>query len=326
MNVSCFIASQIELPNYVVHAEKLGYKRVWTGDCTARFADIWMTLALSAERTERIGLGTAVIVPQYREVMTTAAAIATLESLAPRRVVIGIGAGHGQASQGVGPTKFAELEKYVKTLRSLLRGEEIEHNGAIIKMLQDENDTNLPPHNTPFVLAAEGPKTRKLAQETCEGVMTLTEPPPGFNMVARMVPGCVVEDDEPGANERIIEHAGPGGAINYHALLQMQGPEVVKQLPGGAEFVEAMERHPADRRHLHAWSAHITGILPEERAVMTPEVLRQLTFTGSKRDLRDRLKKAEDEGVTEFIYQVGGADVRTDLDRFADMASEYLCS
>ena len=63
-------------------AEELGYDRIWLYDSAAIYEDIWIHLARIGEATERIGLGTAVLVPNLRHVMTTASAIATVDRLA----------------------------------------------------------------------------------------------------------------------------------------------------------------------------------------------------------------------------------------------------
>ena len=59
-------------------AERLGYHRVWLYDSAAIWEDIWVHMGRIATATERIGLGTAVLVPNLRHVMTTASAIATI--------------------------------------------------------------------------------------------------------------------------------------------------------------------------------------------------------------------------------------------------------
>ena len=324
MKISCSFASRLSTPDHIAHAERLGYERAWAYDCTARFADIWMTLARAAERTERIGLGTAVIVPGYREVMTNAAAIATLEALAPGRVAVAIGTGLGQASQGIGPTRVAKLADYVRALRGLLRGEEVEYQGRVMKMLQQAEDAAQCPLKTPILLASEGPKTLEIAHKYCDGVISLKEPRAGEDWSAIIISGTVVEDDDSDADRRILEHAGPGAAIYYRALLGMGGGEAVDQLPGGKEYREAIEQYPASRRHLVAWADHVTGVIPEEAAILTPDVVRQLTFTGTANQLRERLAKLEVAGTTEVIYQVAGPDIPGDLEAFAAMASDYL--
>src|SRR4029079_272726 len=73
-------------------AEELGYDRVWLFDSAALYEDVWIWLARLAEHTE-IDLGTAVLVPNLRHVMTTASAIATVERMAPGRLACGFGTG-----------------------------------------------------------------------------------------------------------------------------------------------------------------------------------------------------------------------------------------
>src|SRR6266481_4355097 len=77
---------------YAQLAQDLGYDRFWLYDSAALYEDIWIWLARVAEHTD-IDIGTAVLVPNLRHVMTTAPAIATIEALAPGRLACGFGAG-----------------------------------------------------------------------------------------------------------------------------------------------------------------------------------------------------------------------------------------
>ncbi len=59
-------------------AEDLGYSRIWIFDSAPLWEDPFIHLALAAQRTSRIGLGTAVLIPSERSEMATASSIATL--------------------------------------------------------------------------------------------------------------------------------------------------------------------------------------------------------------------------------------------------------
>ena len=83
----------LDLVDHIVEAEQLGYERAWLFDSPALYGDIWVTAALAAQRTTRIGLGPAVIVPNLRHPLTQASAIATIAQLAPGRVAVAIGTG-----------------------------------------------------------------------------------------------------------------------------------------------------------------------------------------------------------------------------------------
>jgi hypothetical protein len=93
MEVSCAFPTALDSPDNIALAEQLGYHRAWIYDTPQQSPDVWMTLALAAQRTERIGLGPGVLVPSLRHPMVNAAATATLCALAPGRVAVSFGTG-----------------------------------------------------------------------------------------------------------------------------------------------------------------------------------------------------------------------------------------
>jgi 5,10-methylenetetrahydromethanopterin reductase len=128
--VSCVFAPSLGTPAHIELAERLGYRRAWCYDSPAMYADPWMILALAAARTRQIGLGPASLVPSLRHPMVTAAALATLAGLAPGRVSAAFGTGlTGRLLLGERPMRWAEVELYVRTVRTLLRGAETNWSG-----------------------------------------------------------------------------------------------------------------------------------------------------------------------------------------------------
>ena len=69
--------------------------------------------------------------------MTNAAAIATLAELAgAARVVVGVGSGFtGRMTMGQRAMRWRDVAAYVRTLRGLLRGEQVLWEGKPIQML-----------------------------------------------------------------------------------------------------------------------------------------------------------------------------------------------
>src|SRR5881397_1544296 len=136
MDISCAFPTTLDSSAHVALAEALGYERAWLYDTPQQSPDVWMTLALAADRTDRIGLGPGVLVPSLRHPMVNAAAIAGLAELAPGRVAVAVGAGFtGRMVMGQRPMRWADVATYIRTLRALLRGEETEWDGAVIRML-----------------------------------------------------------------------------------------------------------------------------------------------------------------------------------------------
>src|SRR5262245_28480798 len=95
-------------------AEELGYERVWSPEIPAFGHDIWVHLARVAERTERIGIGPAVLIPSYRHPMAQASAIATLEHIAPGRLMVAFGTGFtGRIAMGQKPLSWEAMRRHL---------------------------------------------------------------------------------------------------------------------------------------------------------------------------------------------------------------------
>ena len=124
MQISCAFPPSSDAVDHAVLAETLGYERAWFYDSPALYGDVWVTLARVAERTS------------LRHPMTQAAAIATVEQLAPGRVAVALGTGFtGRVTMGQSPLTWAYMERYIRQLRALLAGETVEIDGAMAKMI-----------------------------------------------------------------------------------------------------------------------------------------------------------------------------------------------
>ena len=58
MDIGVCVASHIDDIDYVVRAEELGYSHVWMADSQMLWSDCYATLALVADKTSRINIGT----------------------------------------------------------------------------------------------------------------------------------------------------------------------------------------------------------------------------------------------------------------------------
>src|SRR5262249_17282992 len=146
-------------PAHIAFAERLGYGRAWCYDSPTLFPDVWVTLARAAERTSRIGLGPGVLVPSLRHVSVNAAAAATLAAPAPGPGGPGIGSRlTGRLALGQRPLPWGHVAAYAAALRSLLRGEEVEWEGTVIRMGHPPGFAPPRPIELPLIVAAQGPK------------------------------------------------------------------------------------------------------------------------------------------------------------------------
>jgi len=320
MLISCGFPPGPKAADHIVEAEALGYHRAWLYDSPALYGDIWMHLALAAERTERIGLGTAVLIPSLRHVLVTASAIGTLEALAPGRVAIALGTGFtGRMVLGQRPMPWADVEEYVRRLRALLRGEQVEIDGGMVQMIHPDGFVASRPIATPIVVAANGPKGLEVARQHGDGVMGIFGGVPGFDWVSLLAFGTVLDDGESAGSDRALAAAGPGAAVAFHGMYEAD-PALVEGLPGGAEWRKQIEQEPEATRHLVVHEGHFVEVNDNDRPYVTGDLVQQLTWTAPAADLQDRLRETAESGVTELLYAPMGPDMSRELRVFKEMA------
>ena len=148
----------------VRRAEALGWDAAWQPDSQLRRRDTYVLLAAAARATERIVMGPLLANPINRHPSVTASSIATIDELAPGRVVLGWGVGDTAVRlSGLRPARVKELESSTRLMRALLDGEEVEVGAA--------RPAKLPHHRpVPIWIAAGGPRTLRMAGSVADGV------------------------------------------------------------------------------------------------------------------------------------------------------------
>jgi alkanesulfonate monooxygenase SsuD/methylene tetrahydromethanopterin reductase-like flavin-dependent oxidoreductase (luciferase family) len=150
-------------------ADRLGYDAFFLPETWSH--DITVLLAEAAVRTERIGLGSAVLGVWGRSAGQLAMAAATLHDLSRGRFTLGLGASTQQLTEGLHDVKFtapvSKMRRVITQVRALLKGERIPlstDSGARPLKL------NLPPApEIPIHLAGLSDATVRLAGELADG-------------------------------------------------------------------------------------------------------------------------------------------------------------
>jgi alkanesulfonate monooxygenase SsuD/methylene tetrahydromethanopterin reductase-like flavin-dependent oxidoreductase (luciferase family) len=116
--------SAVDIHKDVALAERKGFTHAWLYETQMLCADVFQRLALCAAKTKKIKLGTNVTNPLSRIAPVTANNFATLNLLAPGRVIIGIGTGNtARRTLGMPAARLSELRQHIDTCRGLLAGQ-----------------------------------------------------------------------------------------------------------------------------------------------------------------------------------------------------------
>jgi 5,10-methylenetetrahydromethanopterin reductase len=319
ITLSCAFATSNQSHEHARIAERLGYERAWFYDSPALYPDVWVQLCRAAERTERIGLGPGVMIPSLRHPMTTAAAIGTLVSIAGQgRVAVAVGSGFtGRFALGQRPMKWAHVRAYVRAVRALLRGEQVDWEGGVLQMLHPEGYARRRPIDVPIVIAAAGPKGIAAAHEVGDGVFGAPMPIPGFAWSIVLHFGTVLEEGEEPASARVMAAAGHAAPVLFHWALENRMLGVV---PNGEAWAAAYAGVPERVRHLALHDRHLIAINERDRPFVTRDLLVQQSLALTRAGWRERLALLESQGATEIAYQPAGPDIARELEAFASAA------
>ncbi len=133
-------------------------------------------LTAIGERTERVVLGTSVLTPSFRyNPAVLAQQFATLASLYPGRIVLGVGTGEALNEVAVGlqewpefKERFARLREAIQLMRALWKDERVTFDGDYYRT-DDATIYDRPADGVPIYIAAGGPVMAEYAGRIGEG-------------------------------------------------------------------------------------------------------------------------------------------------------------
>ena len=349
MDFGIALAPGADAWRWVQRAETLGFSHAWLYDTQLLCADFFVAAGVAAAKTSRIRIGPGVLVPTNRIAPVAANGLASLSALAPGRIDFGVGTGFtARLTMGLGPMPLRELKDYLRVVRGMLAGETVEwtHEGQRrkVRFLNPEAGLVDLSHPIPLHLSAFAPKARALAAEIADGwVNFVTIPAMAAYEVGAMADtcraagrdpatlyktgftlGCVLRDGEDVNSPRARAQAGPLAAVLFHGLVEgtikpdLLPPELQAAL---ADYRTVYESYtPADARYLQLHTGHLMWVRPEEARFVTPELIRDATFTGTTDVLRDRVRALRDAGYDQLAVQLvpGHEDAVDDWARVFD--------
>ena len=337
MDFGIALATSADSWKVIQRAEELGFSSAWFYDTQMLSADCFVAMGAAAVKTNRIRLGTGVLIPSNRIAPVAANAFATLNQLAPGRIDFGVGTGFtGRRAMGLGALKLADMEEYIRTVTSMLNREttEVEIEGKTRKIRFLNPGAGLINTDDPVKLhvSAYGPRGRALTaklgagwifffNDVDEGILGLKGMQKSWGDAGRaaaelettaFVLGCVLEEGEPSDSDRAMAQAGPRAAVLLHrcadeALAGMPNssaiPEFVSDAVSG--YVELAKKfEPKDAPWLENHRGHLMFVKDIERPFVTAELIKRTTFTSTEKDIKDRVAKLRDAGFNQFTVQL----------------------
>ena len=303
--------------DFIAGCEAAGFSGVGMHDHQHSGRDVFLTLALAAERTSRISLYPATTNPVTRHPMVLASLAHSLEEIAPERIRLTVGPGYLAVGNIGRPRATVDaMRQAILTIRGLLRGERLQFNGVESRL------RNVSDRPTPVFMTAAGPRMVELAGEVADGAMLLVGLHPRAVEAAR--------------RRLEIGAARSGRSLDdFHAIF-ITPTTVSDDGPAARCFPQQWFRqdqpylkYPSDSNLVWLREAGIDladDFVPENISDdQAAEICDAFGLFGTPEECLSRLKRAGDESGIDHVFifpthtQDGGYDMpRADVDAFRD--------
>lgn len=305
-------------------AEERGLDGAWAADSPGVFRDPFVTLAVCAQQTSSLTLGTAVTNPVIRDPVVLAGACATLAELSEGRFVLGIGVGESAVyNAGLRPATLARLEHAITAVRSL-----IAHGAATFEGRRLRMGYASPPVS--IFVGASGPRTLELAGRLADGVIfqvgasasaieyALDRIRAGAESAGRSpadIELCIrlalsLDEDRTRARDEMKAYAG------------IAANTIARTVPAGA-LPEGVAEDLRRLRDAYDYAQH-GDTMASHQELITDSVLDAVAISGTVDEALARMRPIVDLGVHRFIIPLNVTDRRGLVETLANQLAPAL--
>ncbi len=352
MKYSLHVSTRITDWKFIRELEDLGYDAAWVPDSQMIWSDCYATMALAAANTSRIRIGTGVAIPGTRIAPTSAAAIASINAIAPGRIFWGVGTGHtAMRIMGQDPMPIKEFREYLRVMRALLDGEEVDYTyrdkTAAIQWGDHGSGFRNIEDRIPIYVAANAPMALRTAGKMADGLIAVFNEQPdvlayhmgyvkeGADKAGRALPddfhsvsltnATILQPGEKLTDDRVVDAAASWAIAALHFVYEIwqfrQDDAVVPEYMKGIwedylDHVNSMDI-PREKLHQQIHVGHCSFCPPSERRFITPEMIRGTGLVGTPEELAQQIRDAEAAGLKEISLLPG-------LDHARATAREFM--
>ena len=300
--------------DWAVLAEASAFDVCWIGDTQLLTPDLYSALALVANATSTVKVGSAVTNTVTRDLTVTAGGFLALNEFARGRCVLGIGVG-GSAVHTVGLREdpAREFRRKLEAIRRLLRGDAAEVHGA-----QARSKIDAPP--VPVYVASSSPRVLEIAGELADGVILNVGVTP--ELIAE-----AMEHVEHGARRTGRALASLDIAVIAGTSINADRGRAIEETRAWAattarRVAKWMAAGGAEVRNVGAtivkqydWNEHIAVGAAHAR-VVSDDMTRNFALAGTADDVARAIERLETCGVTHVLALMMGPNIAASLEAF----------
>lgn len=271
-------------------AEQVGFESAWIIDSQLLCREVYISLAACLMRTTNLRVATGVTQPATRHLSVVASAAATLQEMAPGRVMLGLGTGFSSLKTvGKPAARIDELERFTGELRRLLNGEKVTFDQGVEGSL-----SWLPqPADVPIHYAASRPRMTRSAGAHADGVILLQGTAPDLveRGLAWLDEGAETAGRPPGSVEVSCWVPFSQDADRRRALDRVRSRVAGALMQANPDWFEGAEREAiVALKKQYAVGDHATASAAHS-AIVPDSLVRKFAIAGDAQEVREQVRE-----------------------------------
>jgi F420-dependent oxidoreductase-like protein len=312
---------------FAVEAERLGVDSAWSAEAWGM--DAVAPLAFLAARTSRLRLGTGILQISARVPSMTAMTALTLAAISGDRFLLGLGASGPQVVEGLHGVPFRRplerLREHVEIVRLALRGEPLVYagrqhrlplpggQGKALRLAQPANP------KIPIYLAALSPAGLALCGELADGWLGTSFTPERADAHLAHLAAGAARAGRRLADLDLCVGAPVGFAADPEPWIRQRKQALAFTLGamGSATtnfYNEAYRRGGYEDAAREVQALWLAGRRDEAAARVPDELVLRTSLLGAEADVRERIRRYRDAGITSLRLEPLGEDAHARLD------------
>jgi 5,10-methylenetetrahydromethanopterin reductase len=304
---------------YAIQAEKTGFTYLWITDHFNN-RNVYVALSIVSAYTDKIKFGPGVTNPYFFHPVVTAQAVASLNEIAPGRVICGLGAGDKTTLKMVNIKQekpLSTIREAVQIIRKITSGKDLLFEGEIFNISGAKLNFRMT-SPIPIFIGAQGPKMLMLAGEIGDGVLINAASPKDVENAM-----IFIRQGAKKARKKLKEDLDIGVytsfsvAQNVEKAMKTVTPVVAYIVAGCPKIV--LERHGISIENSNKIrEAIVHGKWKEVFSHVTPEMIEAFSICGTPGVCLEKIDKLLKLGITQLV--VGspiGPNIRKSINTIA---------
>lgn len=307
-------------------AEAAGFGGVWFAE-NPFYRSTLPTAAACAVATRKVQIGAGVFNPYSRHPTLIAMEIGALDELSSARVRVGIGSGIGFAIERMGfayDRPLTTVRETMGILRTLFRGEEVNHRGTVFTVQNVKLDFQ-PRPDIPIFMAGRGYRSLLACGEMADGLIVSNMSAVAFVAKATKILQQAARDAGRSKPPGVVQYIPCIPRVDRSEAHGLAMQAVAQMLPG---FWKLGQRLPAAKQAMLEGSgiseAEFAAAVArlnageEAKAVLDERFVLAFTLSGNMEDCRKQAASYAAAGVSELALTFCSPSAAVDMRFMAD--------